>query len=162
MGDEKPRVETWNRICRCNLNPPCKRRSSMKTDQINLLIGKWEGFPANFYPPTNLYFYASTTAPIISATFRIFQSFLSWKHSHQHTLKNHTTCAEHPSLVWEWDVMDDWDHRKPTFCWDYWLFAWYLPNYMGLGWLNDLWFWIDINLTNQHYLMAKIRAHLEG
>ena len=38
------------------------------------------------------------------------------------------------------------------------LFAWYLPNYMGLGWLNDLWFWIDINLTNQHYLMAKIRA----
>ena len=50
-------VETWNRICRCHFFSWLENRwsSSMKTDQFFLLIGKWEGFPADPYPPTNLY-----------------------------------------------------------------------------------------------------------
>ena len=60
-----PQKKTWNpKLSRCgnlkqnmsmSFSPRCKRRSSMKTDQFNLLIGKWEGFPADLYPPTNLY-----------------------------------------------------------------------------------------------------------
>ena len=163
VGDEKPRVETWNNIFACNLTPPWKRRSSMKTDQFNLLIGKWEGFPANLYPPKNLYcinFYYSPNhirnaphVPIIPVLKTQPSAYIEKPH--------HLRRVPELSMgigMMSWVMSHEWDHRKPTFCWDYWSFAWYLPNYMGLGWLNDLWFWIDINLTNQHYSMVKIRA----
>ena len=123
----------------------------MKTDLLSP-DWRWEGFPANLSAKNcivSIYYSPS------QATFSISQSAHSWKHSHQHTLKNHTTCAKHTSLVEHGNGMSWWCHG--------WLRAQeaespdtidllhgnYIIIYMGLGWLNDSWFILDRHQSYQ-------------
>ncbi len=123
----------------------------MKTDLLSP-DWRWEGFPANLSTKNCI---VSIYYSPFQATFSISQSAHSWKHSHQHTLKNHTTCAKHTSLVEHGNGMSWWCHG--------WLRAQeaespdtidllhgnYIIIYMGLAWLNDSWFILDRHQSYQ-------------